>query len=107
LGLVSGGLGVIGIGLGTYFGIRAMSQNSDAEEHCPKGDLCNDQEGVDLTDKAQNNATAANVAFIAGGALLATGAVLYLTGGRKDADRVALVPLLAPGTAAASLSGRF
>jgi serine/threonine-protein kinase len=107
LGLVIGGVGVIGLGLGSYFGIRAISQNSDAEQHCPKSPKCNDTEGPSLTDKALRNASAANIAFAAGGVLVATGAVLYLTGGRSDEDRVALVPLLAPGAAAASISGRF
>lgn len=107
LGLVSGGLGLVGVGIGTYFGVRAISRNNDAEEHCPNGNLCNDQDGVDLTEQAQEDAVAANIAFVAGGVLLATGAVLFLTGGPKKGDRVALVPLLAPGTAAASLSGRF
>jgi hypothetical protein len=107
LGLVVGGVGVIGVGLGSYFGIRAISKNSDAEAHCPKGALCDDNDGVELSNKARQDAAASNIAFVAGGVLVATGAVLYLTGGRSDADRVALVPLVGPGTAAASLSGRF
>jgi hypothetical protein len=107
LGLVVGGVGVIGVGLGSYFGIRAISKNSDAETHCPKGALCNDNDGVNLSDKARQDAAASNIAFIAGGVLVATGAVLYLTGGSSDADRVALVPVLGPGSAAASISGRF
>jgi serine/threonine-protein kinase len=107
LGLVSGGIGVVGLGVGTFFGIRAISRNNQAEDHCPKGNLCNDQEGVELTDKARKDATISNIGFITGGVLLATGAVLYFTGGPKTGDSVALVPLLAPGTAAASVSGRF
>src|SRR6187402_3657484 len=31
LGLVSGGLGPVGVGIGTYFGVRAISRNNDAE----------------------------------------------------------------------------
>ena len=109
LGLVAGGVGLIGVGLGSYFGIRAISQNSDAEQHCPKSPKCNDSIGPNLTDKAQSSASASNIAFAVGGVLLATGAVLYLTGGRSSSeeDRVALVPLFAPGAAAASISGRF
>lgn len=107
LGLVVGGVGLIGVGLGTYFGVRAISKNSDAEKLCPEPGPCSDAEGVALTDKAKDSATASNIAFIAGGVLVATGAVLYLTGGKKNTDRVALVPLLGPGSAAASLSGRF
>jgi hypothetical protein len=107
LGLVAGGIGLIGFGIGSYFGVRAISRNSDAEEHCPKSGFCNDDEGLSLTDKAQRDATASNIAFIAGGVLVATGAVLYLTGGPSRSDRVALVPTVSPRTAAASLVGRF
>jgi hypothetical protein len=107
IGVVAGGVGVIGIGLGSYFGIRAISKNSDAEQHCPKEGLCSDQTGVDLTKKARESASAANVAFAIGGGLVALGAVLYLTGGASDADRVAVVPVFTPGAAAASISGRF
>ncbi len=107
LGVVVGGLGVIGVGLGTYFGIRAISKNSDAEDQCPNAGLCNNERGLSLTDQAKKNASASNVAFAAGGVLVATGAVLYLTGGRGSSERVSLVPLLGPGTAAASISGRF
>src|SRR5207302_459194 len=89
LGLVVGGVGVIGVGLGSYFGIRAITKNSDAESHCD-GVLC-DPDGVDLTNKAKRDAVASDIAFLAGGVLVATGAVLYLTGGRSDVDRVALV----------------
>lgn len=107
IGIVAGGVGIVGIGLGSYFGVRAISNNSDAEQHCPKEGFCSDQAGLDLTDKARENARAANVAFAIGGGLVALGAVLYLTGGRSDADRVAVTPLFTPGAAAASVSGRF
>jgi serine/threonine-protein kinase len=107
LGIVTGGVGIIGVGLGGYFGVRAISQNSDAEQHCPKEGFCSNQVGVDLTNEARDNASASNIAFALGAGLVAVGAVLYLTGGRSDTERVALVPLLSPGAAAASISGRF
>lgn len=107
LGIVLGGAGLVGVGVGSYFGIRAISKNSDAEQHCPRGALCNDQEGEELTNKAQAAARASNIAFAIGGGLVAVGAIVYLTGGKKHDDRVALVPVLGPGTAAGSLVGRF
>lgn len=107
LGIVVGGAGLVGIGLGSYFGVRAISQNSDAEQHCPRSPLCDDQTGADLTKQAQKSARASNIAFAIGGGLVALGAVVYLTSGKKQEDRVALVPVLGPGTAAGSLVGRF
>ncbi|HEY4106763.1 MAG TPA: hypothetical protein VGM44_22840, partial [Polyangiaceae bacterium] len=34
---VSGALGIVGLGVGSYFGVRAISKNNDAETHCPRG----------------------------------------------------------------------
>jgi hypothetical protein len=107
LGVVVGAVGLVGVGVGSYFGIRAISKNSDAEQHCPRGTLCDDKQGEDLTNKAQSAARASNIAFAIGGGLLAVGAVVYLTGGKKHDDRVALVPVLGPSSAAGSLVGRF
>jgi serine/threonine-protein kinase len=107
LGLVVGAVGVVGIGVGSYFGIRALKKNSDAETYCPNNGLCNAQDGVDLTEDAQELAVFSNIAFAAGGLLFVTGTVLYLTGGKSDADRVALVPILGPSAAGANIVGRF
>lgn len=106
-GLVAGSVGLVGVGIGSFFGVRAISRNSDAEKHCPTSGLCNNQTGLDLTDDARKDAKISNIAFIAGGVLVATGTVLYLTGGSDKADRVALTPLVGPNLAAASVAGRF
>jgi serine/threonine-protein kinase len=104
--MVIGGVGVVGVGVGSYFGVKAISKNSDAETLCSADNLCPPQ-GMTLTDEARKAATASNIAFAAGGALVAIGVVVFVTGGRSDTERLALVPLLAPGTAAASIWGRF
>ena len=105
LGLVVGSVGVVGLGLGTYFGVRAIGKNSDAEPLC-RDNRCV-QAGINLTEKAKTSAAAANIAFAAGGALVALGGVIFLSTGASDADKVALVPLLGPSSAAASISGSF
>jgi serine/threonine-protein kinase len=108
LGIVVGAVGLVGVGIGSYFGVRAIKRNGDADQYCsPTPTVCQDQRGVSLSNDARHDATASNIAFAAGAVLLGTGTVIYLTGGRRDADRVALVPVLAPGAAAASVSGRF
>jgi serine/threonine-protein kinase len=107
LGLVVGGVGLVGVGLGSYFGIRAISRNSDAEKDCRDDGGCETREAVTLSEDARQDARFANIFFAAGGVLVATGAVLYLTGGSSSADRVALVPVVGPQLAAASVTGRF
>lgn len=107
VGIVTGAVGIVGLGVGSFFGIRALKKSSDADSHCPKAGLCNDQEGLTLTEEGQDHASIANIGFAVGGGLLALGAVLYLTGAPSDADRVALVPVLVPGSAGANVVGRF
>jgi serine/threonine-protein kinase len=85
MGIVVGAAGVVGIGVGSFFGLSAIAKNSDAEKHC-SNTICRDSEGADLTDEAKNAATGANIAFGVGLAALAGGLVLYLTAPSQDAS---------------------
>lgn len=76
-GLVVGGVGVVGLAVGTFFGIASKTTYDDALSHCPTGPC--DAEGARGGRTAHQQATASTVSFIAGGALLAVGATLYLT----------------------------
>jgi serine/threonine-protein kinase len=78
LAYVLGGVGLVGVGVGSFFGLRAISKNDDAKKECPRGRQCDTQEGVDLTDEADKAATISNVAFGLGAAAFAGGLVLYL-----------------------------
>lgn len=78
-GLVFGGVGVVGLGLGAFFGAQAASKWSDAKGKCTDYPYGCGAEGADLRSSAHSQATVSTVAFVAGGALLATGVVLYLT----------------------------
>jgi hypothetical protein len=88
-GLVFGGVGVVGLGLGTFFGLQASSKWSDAKDKCADYPYGCGAEGADLRSSAQSAATVSTVAFVAGGALLAAGVVLYFTAPSKK-DSVAL-----------------
>lgn len=85
LGLLAVGVGVVGVGVGTYFGLRVASANDDSKAHCSPSDpnLCS-QEGVDLRNTALDYATISTVAFTAGGVLLAAGAVLFFTSPKSN-----------------------
>jgi hypothetical protein len=71
------GVGVVGLGVGTVFGLKTSSTWADAKTHCT-GLEC-DRTGVLLATDAKNAGTVSTIAFIAGGALLAGGAVLFFT----------------------------
>lgn len=101
-GLVFGGAGIVGIGLGTFFGLQASSKWSDAKSKCTDYPFNCGAEGTDLRSSAHSAATVSTVAFVAGGALLATGVVLYLTA-PSNKQSVAL----AVGPSAAFVQGSF
>ena len=82
-GLVFGGVGVVGIGLGAFFGLQASSKWSDAKKKCSDYPYGCSADATDLRSSAHSAGTVSTVAFVAGGALLATGVVLYLTAPTK------------------------
>lgn len=79
LALVTGGIGLVGVGVGSVFGLIAKS-NLDAsnDRHCRSGNLC-DETGVQLRSDALSDALVSTIGFVAGGAGLAGGLVLWLT----------------------------
>src|SRR5690606_10204945 len=79
LAYVLGGVGVVGLGVGSFFGLQAFDKNSEAEEACPVASRCTDPAGEELTNDAKSAATISTIAFAAGTAALAVGVVLYLT----------------------------
>jgi serine/threonine-protein kinase len=89
-GLVAGGVGVVALGVGAFFGARAISKNDDAKGACNDSTTCPTQKGEDLSDEAQSAATLSNVFVIGGAALAATGVVLYLTAPSSEAPAAAL-----------------
>jgi len=100
--------GIVGLGIGSYFGVKAISKNSDAELLCQRGRQCDSPRGVTLTEEAKDAAVVSNIAFGAGAALVATGMVLYFTGGSKQASTALhLAPALGPKSAALQIGGRF
>jgi hypothetical protein len=74
------GIGVIGAGLGTYFGLTALSKKHDSDGLCPTDDTCRPG-GADLANKAGKNADLATVSFVVGGVGFGLGAVLFIAQG--------------------------
>lgn len=61
-GLVVGGLGVVGLGVGTFFGLSSLDAYSDAERACPTHQDCSET-ARSARDEAQTKAWVANVAL--------------------------------------------
>jgi len=97
LSYIAGGLGVVGIGLGAYFGIAALHNNSSSKDNCqPDPNTCPEL-GYNQRQDALRDGRISTVSFVAGGALLTTAAVLYFTAKPNQSNRV---------TAQAQVSGQ-
>ncbi|HXK20026.1 MAG TPA: hypothetical protein VNG33_19580, partial [Polyangiaceae bacterium] len=91
-GLVLGGVGVVGIGLGSFFGLQASSKWSDAKGKCLDYPYVCSTEAMDGQSSARSAATLSTVMFVAGGALLATGVVLYFTAPKPESVALGVGP---------------
>lgn len=78
-----GGIGVLALSVGGYYGVRALGRNADARESCP-GNECTDPVGVGLNEDARKDALRANVLMGAGVLLTGIGAYLWLSSGDTD-----------------------
>ncbi len=111
--LISGGVGLVGFGLGTAFAISAASKNSASisiQQTCNSVAGC--QEGKSLREQAATAATIANVGVGMGIIGAGTAIVLALLPNRSsssvsDAQRAVLVPFAARDGAGALLVGHF
>ncbi len=78
VGLVFGISGIVAAAVGAGYGLDALSDADVAHAECD-GTMCRSQEGVDAVESADTKASIATLAFAVGGALMGTGALLWLT----------------------------
>jgi hypothetical protein len=76
--IIVGSIGVAGVGLGSAFGMLALSEKSNAEDVCPAA-RCQTQAGVNKWNHAKSTGIVSTVAFVIGGAGLAGAATLWFT----------------------------
>jgi hypothetical protein len=112
LGLTTAGVGVAGIAVGSVFGLLAMSAFNQQKTDCAMSTSCNNP-GAAQTDHSTMNTDGAisTAGFIAGGALLVTGAVLFFTG-HSDAPSApqagwAVAPLVGREGCGLAVGGTF
>lgn len=111
IGLILGGGGLVVLGVGGYFGLRAAATNDEALTHCREaaGATRCTPTGLELTSDARTEATVSTILVGGGAALLAGGIVLYLTGTSRSpaAAHVRATPYASARSAGVSLEGRF
>ncbi len=111
-GYATAGVGVVALGVGGVLGISSQNKEKSAEEKCIDG-VCKEATEGDF-DSAKQMASTANILFIAGGVLAATGVTLVIVGGKSptekpptSAARLQLSPLAALGGGGLFASGHF
>jgi hypothetical protein len=76
-GIVVATVGVVGLGVGTAFGLMTISKKHDAETVCP--DQCASEAGVAAWNDAHSAGNISTVAFVVGGLGVVGGAALWFT----------------------------
>ncbi len=106
-GFVVGGFGLVALGVGGYFGLRAFSRWDERNEKCEAG--CT-QAAKDAGDDAQQAATISTIGFAVGLTAVAVGSYLVISAGgseREPPKSAQVIPLLGPRQAGVSLRGAW
>jgi hypothetical protein len=95
-GWVVAGAGIVGLGVGAYFGISALSKNSSNDQNVGATGGCLNASCQTTSHDAYVAGNDSTVFLALGGALIATGAVLWLTAPRAARAATALSFLAEP-----------
>jgi hypothetical protein len=95
VGFVAAGAGASGVAVGTIFGVLAWTKYdaSNSGDCTAKTAVCSTQAGVSERATAYRDGNVSTIAFVAGGAVLAAGIVLWLTAPSAEAGPAAGVSL--------------
>jgi hypothetical protein len=109
LAIVSGAVGVVGLGLGAMWGGYAISAKN-MQNACSSSVFCSRNQALEDYNTAQRNATGSTIALSVGAALVAGGVVLWITAPthRPSAAPVAgfwLAPAAAPSGGELTIGG--
>jgi len=108
--LALGGVGIASVGFGVGFGVSAGSYQDTWRKYC-SGNVCSSQIGIDAAESARIQARVATVSFVAGGALIALGSVLwfmdYSSEGPSAATALTLLPVASMSEIGGAVSGHF
>jgi hypothetical protein len=102
VGLVLGGAGVVGLVVGSVFGLMSKATYNEASQGCRDGGTCTTSDAQHGQD-AHSQATTSTVVFVVGGALIAGGAVLYFTA--PKAGSIGVAPAVGTNGVGLSMTG--
>jgi serine/threonine-protein kinase len=107
-GIVGVGAGVVALGVGSFFGLRALDKRSDSNAQCASG-ACTPAGGA-LLDEAKAAAWTSDVALGLGLVMAGAGTYLLVTSGAPrspSSARLGVAPTVIPGGAGSLLTGAW
>ncbi len=110
LGLVVGGVGIVGLAAGTYFGLRSQNKEDEAKSNCINYPTNCSSEGLAANDDAKSAAGYATAGFIVGGAALLGGILLSATAPSEEPQDVGSLrvdPMVGSNGGGLSVAGRW
>jgi hypothetical protein len=103
--------GMVGVGVGTYFGITALDKKNTSDSLCPvmDGERRCTQAGADAMSTVRTDAWVSDIAIGVGAAAALAGVYLFITGARHDTEQGAPAPEVhvSAGLGRAFISGSF
>jgi hypothetical protein len=112
VGLVLGGAGIVGLGVGSVFGLMTVSAWANVKNACG-GDVAHCANVSSASSQkigGETDGTISTVSFVAGGAMLVGGAILYFTSPTKaerPATGITVAPSVGPEQAGLIVRGTF
>lgn len=93
VGVAALGVGAIGLGIGSYFGVHALGLGSESASGCLPDGSCTSA-GYDAFSRGKTAATTSDVFLLAGGAMAAVGGVLLILDAvdKPSPSRLAISP---------------
>src|SRR5262249_23080802 len=89
IGIITAAVGGAGLLVGTITGVLAINKEKDSRDACST-QICGDPAGIQANDDARSLARVSTIAFVAGGAAVVAGGVLWLTAPRARTTTVGI-----------------
>ncbi len=108
-GFVVGGIGVAALAVGGVFGVRAITQSSEAKKLCPQTS-CDNPKAVETNDSAKVSAIVSDIGLGAGIVGVGVGVFLLVTAPSSPAPKpsgITAAPWVGPGGAGVTVRSAF
>lgn len=99
--------GVVAVGVGVVFGVRANGFDDDAREICPSRVCDRADEARAFAERGRDSALVANIGYGVGAAAVVAATALWFLGTPSTADRIAIVPTFTSTSSTLCATGRF